>query len=622
MNELSLQEQLRWILTPPIQELLRDPRLALPKVPYGYQQAGIKWLMDRENALLADEMGLGKTMQAIVAARLLWREGRIKRILVVCPKSLIQNWREEIELWWPSAIDNTMVIEERAEWHLSRAPENVTIQIITYDRLARLMDWLETQVVSHDLVIIDEAQRIKNAGTSTARAVKKLNAARRWAITGTPLANHVSDVVSIFGFVRPKLLRRDDAEHVRSAIRPYMLRRRREEVLRDLPELDAQDVRLQLSDRQRQAYERAEKEGVVALNNKGDTITVQHVFALIQKLIQLCNFDADSGESAKLSQLAEDLGQIIDSGRKALVFSQFVSPPFGLKQLESLLPERCESDAPVVCLSMHGQVPDAERQSAKKRFELEPALNVMLLNYKVGGDGLNLQVANYVYLFDRWWNPAVEDQAMSRVYRIGQKHKVFVRRFCCIGTIEDRILEKIAEKRRLFAHVIDSDHPTPEAMGLSQEEVFQLFKDLKVRPARRAADGRPVRMKLSAIDDKDFEEITARIYERQGFRVERRGGAHDQGIDLIAERVDAVGTDRLRVAVQCKHYEEDVGPAPVRELLGVLVRDPSFHRADLVTSADFTTAARTAAAGHRIDFVAGTQFKELAKKLDVAVFEE
>lgn len=128
-------------------------------------------------------------------------------------------------------------------------------------------------------------------------------------------------------------------------------------------------------------------------------------------------------------------------------------------------------------------------------------------------------------------------------------------------------------------------------MGLSEEEFFQLFKDLKVRPRRRGPEGGPVRMVLSSLTDKEFEEVTAQVYERQGFRVDRRGGPNDQGIDLIAERSGAGPTDHLRVAVQCKHHQSDIGPAPVRELLGVLARDPGFHRADLITSADFTTAA-------------------------------
>jgi len=622
LDKWSLQERLRWLLTPPIQELLRDPLLALPHEPHKYQQFGIKWLMEHEHALLADEMGLGKTMQAIIAARLLWKAQRIKRLLVVCPKTLISTWREEIELWWLPAIDNTMVIEDRPEWYLRLATPNVTIQIINYERLARLADRLEEPAFSQDLVIIDEAQRIKNPGTSTARAVKALRAERRWALTGTPLENRVGDVVSIFGFIRPDLLRSDDAEHVRAGIRPYMLRRRREEVLTDLPELDARDVVVELTDRQREAYERAETEGVVELNKNGDTITVQHVFALIQKLMQLCNFEAGSGESAKLARLAEDLEEIVDSRRKALVFSQFVSPPFGLKQLALMLPNHCESETPVVCVSMHGEVRPGERESNVRQFREDPAINVMLLNYRVGGVGLNLQVANYVYLFDRWWNPAVEDQAMGRVHRIGQEHKVFVRRFFTRGTIEERILEKVAEKRRLFEHVIDSDRPTPAMMGLSEEEVFQLFKGLTVRPRRRGQTTGPVRMRMDALTPAEFEEVTAQVYERQGFRVDRRGGPNDQGIDLIAERSGAGPTDRLRVAVQCKHHKSDIGPAPVRELLGVLARDPGFHRADLITNADFTAAARSAAFGHRIELINGVRFKELSQKHEVALLED
>jgi superfamily II DNA or RNA helicase len=615
----SLEERLRWILSPPIDELLKDPTLALPVDPYRYQKVGIKWLMDRKQALLADEMGLGKTMQAIVAARLLFREGRVKHILVVCPKMLMANWVTEIRQWWPSIIDHTKRLEDRVEFYLKLAMDHLIIKVVNYERLARMVLWLERERPTHDLVILDEAQRIKNRESSTARASRALRADRRWALTGTPLENRVEDVVSLFEFVAPGLLTPPTPERVRVGIRPYMLRRRAEEVLADLPEMDDHDSIVELGDRQREAYEEAEQSGVVALNAQGDTVTVQHVFALIRKLVQICNYDVASGESAKLDQLADEIDQIVESGRKALVFSQFVSPPWGLKQVAKELSERCGQGSRVGCVELHGDVPPSERERVIERFRADPRVNVMLLNYRVGGVGLNLQAANYVYLYDRWWNPAVEDQAIKRAHRIGQSSKVFVRRMVTSGTIEERIVQKIREKRRLFSHVIDDNRLAPEDMGLTEEEVFELFRGLTVRPRRRTKC--PARMVMGELQPRDWVELVARLYEAQGFRVERRDGPGDQGIDLMAVQERDSASRGLRVAVQCKHVSGPIGPSAIREFIGVLASEATINRGDFVCSSSYSLGARQAAAGQRIRLLDGDEVWRLAKEHNVALVE-
>jgi superfamily II DNA or RNA helicase len=612
----TLEERLRWILTPPVHELLSDPSLGLPHTPYDYQVRGIGWLRGRDSALLADEMGLGKTMQAIIAARLLWREHEIKWILIVCPKTLIGTWRREIRQWWPNAGENVCEPTSGTRWFLKLATPNITIKIINYEKLARESDWLTKgeRCGSHDLIIIDEAQRIKNPDSKSAKAVKALRGKRRWALTGTPLETKTGDVLSIFDFVHAGLLEGDEADYVRDKIRPFMLRRRVEDVLPDLPDKDDQDVEVGLTSRQRDAYDRAEADGVVALNEKGDTITVQHVFALIQKLIQLCNFDPPSGESAKLERLNEDIEEIIESGRKLLVFSQFVSEPFGLKRVKRELSPLCR------VVEMHGQVPPRRREAAIDAFTNDRDVNTMLLHYRVGGLGLNLQAANYVYLFDRWWNPAVEDQAVKRAHRIGQQNKVIVRRLFCQGTIEDRILQKLAERRRLFTHVIESDDKPPDnAMGLTEEELFSLFKNLKARPKRARAPGSPLRVVLNNMNDKEFEDLVAKIYEAQGFEVQVVGGSHDGGVDIRAVRSNAPGRDRI--VVQCKHIKGNVGRPDVQKLWGVANDDHKITRADLVASSGFTSEARQFARDKRLELVDRSRLVKLAMTLKVAEIE-
>ncbi len=193
------------------------------------------------------------------------------------------------------------------------------------------------------------------------------------------------------------------------------------------------------------------------------------------RLKQICNFDPRTGKSAKLERLHVDLSEAAESGRKALVFSQWVAP------LETLAQALREFGP----LLFHGQVPQKERQPILDRFRRDSSKHVLLLSYGAGGVGLNLQFANYVFLFDRWWNPAVEDQAINRAHRIGQKAPVFITRFVTPGTIEGRIADILEKKRELFNELLGQNGPPP-SMGLTEEDVFGLF-DIRARPRRAAA---------------------------------------------------------------------------------------------------------------------------------------
>jgi SNF2 family DNA or RNA helicase len=207
------------------------------------------------------------------------------------------------------------------------------------------------------------------------------------------------------------------------------------------------------------------------LSALGDTITVQHVFELVMRLKQICNFDPLTGQSAKLEQLLADLAEVAESGRKAIVFSQWVEP---LQMIARALP----AFGP---LQFHGRIPQRERQPILDRFQRDSSRHVLLMSYGTGSVGLNLQFVNYVFLFDRWWNPAIEDQAINRAHRIGQKEPVFVTRFIAQDTIEGRIAQVLERKRQLFNELIEQNGPPP-SLGLSQKEIFGLF-DIKARPA-------------------------------------------------------------------------------------------------------------------------------------------
>jgi SNF2 family DNA or RNA helicase len=473
-DAVTLRERLLYLLQPPLENLFAGRSVELPCQPYPYQMEGIAFLMPRHHALLADEMGLGKTMQAILAIRLLLHAGLIRRVLIVCPKPLVTNWTRELRQWaedLPFEVIGGDSEARRCGWLVSNCP----LKLVNYELLTRDRDLIDDEHCTFDLVVLDEAQRIKNRESKTGQAARGLRRQRSWALTGTPVENRPDDLINLFAFVKPEHVPAGTpVKRLPDLTRDCILRRCKEEVLSDLPSKTIRDAFLELTPAQRTAYALAEREGVVRLNALGDTITVQHVFELILRLKQICNFDPLTGESAKLEQLEADLAEVAESGRKAIVFSQWVEP------LQIL----AQSLAEFGPLQFHGRVSAGQRQTVLQTFRDDPCKHVLLMSYGTGSVGLNLQFANYVFLFDRWWNPAVEDQAINRAHRIGQKEPVFVTRFVAVDTIEGRICEVLEKKRQLLSDLIEQSGPP--SLGLTEEEVFGLF-DLQVRPRRVAA---------------------------------------------------------------------------------------------------------------------------------------
>ncbi|HOK67076.1 MAG TPA: SNF2-related protein [Anaerohalosphaeraceae bacterium] len=612
-EEKGLKERLKWILTPPINNILLDPQLYLPERPYRFQSFGVKWLFDREKALLADEMGLGKTMQAIIAARLLWKQKTINQILIICPKTLISNWKIEINKWWPNIEGNIAIVGRDRQFFLRMGMANVIVKIMNYESLARELAWLKDQKFSHDLVIIDEAQRIKNPKSKISQAVKLLKASRRWALTGTPLENKIDDLVSIFDFLVPGLVNNNMQQStISTKVKPYILRRRVEEVNIDLPEKIEEDVAIDLDPEHFGVYKQMEEEGVVELKEKGESITVTHVFALINRLRQICNFCPTNGFSAKTERLIEDLEEIVENKRKVLVFSQFVSEEYGIKRIAKELEKKNFR-----ALQLHGEYSPRKRDDVKEEFLNDNLVACLLLNYTIGGVGLNLQKANYVYLFDRWWNPAVEDQAIKRAHRIGQTQKVFVRKFYCKNTIEERILRKLSEKRCLFRQVID-ENKIEESMGLSEEEIFSLF-NLKIKPKGQEKKEALISLIFDNLSPQQFENLIANIYEKQGYNIRITAGSHDMGIDILAEKL--TGAARDKVVIQCKHQKANVGRPVVQQFWGIVSSDQSITRGDFVTSSDFTSEAKEFASGKRITLIGREEIIKLARNLNIAILE-
>jgi len=468
---IKLKDRLDYILQPSLESLLAERSLAFPHDPFPFQLEGIAFLYPRHAAILADEMGLGKTMQAITAVRLLLRCGEVRSVLLVCPKALVTNWQREFGLWAPEVP--LLVIEgDQAkrvwQWQLPGVP----VRIANYELLCRDRQLLENGPgedrprVHFDLVVLDESQRIKNRAGTTSQVARSISRKRNWALTGTPVENSAEDLVGIFeflapGFLSPKLKPR----RMGRTVSDYVLRRTKDQVLSDLPPRLFRDAELDLSPQQRESYQLAEEQGVLRLTEMGASATIRHVFELVLRLKQICNFDPPSGASSKLEQLQADLEEIAGSGRKAIVFSQWVGT---LTQLA----RRLRRFGP---LEYHGRIPASRRDAVIRRFREDRQSHVLLMTYGAGGVGLNLQFANYLFLFDRWWNPAIEDQATGRAHRIGTLGPVTVTRFLVRDTIEERIDRILRQKRELFEAIFSGDQ-APRNLGLTQQELFGLFQ--------------------------------------------------------------------------------------------------------------------------------------------------
>jgi SNF2 family DNA or RNA helicase len=461
---VKLEDRLYYVLQPPLETLLSNGSLNFPFHPFPYQLAGIAFLFSHHAAVLADEMGLGKTMQAISTMRMLLCSGEVRRVLLICPKPLVTNWQREFALWAPE-IPLAIIEGDQTRRHWLWRQENAPVKIANYELLTRDRDVVAGGDLHFDLVVLDEAQRIKNRLGATSDVVRSISRSRNWALTGTPIENSPEDLVGIFEFLAPGYLSPGmPPRQMGDAVRDYILRRTKEMVLSDLPPKMFRDAELDLSPEQRETYRAAEEEGVLKLSALGEKITIQHVFELVLRLKQICNFDPATGASAKLERLEADLEEVAASGKKAIVFSQWVQ---SIGKMRASL----ERFAP---LEYHGQIPHRQRDGVLKEFQENPARRVLLMSYGAGSVGLNLQFCEYVFLFDRWWNPAVEDQAINRAHRIGAAGPVTVTRMLSLGTIEERINEVLELKRELFATVF-SHTSAPKSAGLSQAEIFGLF---------------------------------------------------------------------------------------------------------------------------------------------------
>ena len=441
-----------------------------------YQREGLGWLQFlcefSFGGCLADDMGLGKTVQvlALLQTRRLAKRKQHKPSLVVVPKSLIFNWIEEAERFTPTLRVANYTGSERGD-HLEQLGE-CDLLLTTYGTLRR--DIVRLKDIEFDFAILDESQAIKNHNSQAAKACRLLKAEQRLAMTGTPVENHVGELWSLFEFLNPGMLgqtgafeslaktkQNGDEAHVKllaRAIRPFILRRTKKEVLSELPDKTEQTLYCELPPQERQEYDELRDYYRVQLANKVDEIGLNkskiHVLEALLRLRQaachpgLLDKDKQMQPSAKLEALLENLDEIQAEGHKALVFSQFTS-------LLSIARQHLDQrDAKYEYLDGKTR----NRGERVRHFQEDPDCPLFLISLKAGGHGLNLTAADYVFILDPWWNPAVEAQAIDRAHRIGQTRRVFAYRLIARNTVEEKILELQKSKRALADAIITGNN--------------------------------------------------------------------------------------------------------------------------------------------------------------------
>ncbi len=459
-----------------------------------YQVAGYRWLSSLAehflSGILADDMGLGKTLQTIVYLANVKSRNVDAINLVVCPSSLVYNWEDEISNFAPE-ISTVMIMGNPEDRHKAiRECKHYDIVLVSYPILRRDIDLLSK--VHFNSVFLDEAQFIKNPNSQNAKAVKLLDSDHRFALTGTPIENNLSELWSIFDFLMPgylythskfvnmyekPVMRMNDKDALKQLnfhIKPFILRRMKRDVLTELPEKTERKMITDMTDEQKEVYlsylENMKKEINNEISKNGFEKSRMMILASLTRLRQICchpstfidNYDGGSG---KMNLLLQVISNAIGNGHRILIFSQFTSM---LQIISDALNEQ-----QVEFFYLDGSTPIEQRNKDVKTFN-EGERQVYLISLKAGGTGLNLTGADMVIHYDPWWNPAVEEQATDRVYRIGQKNNVNVMKLITKGTIEEKIYKLQEKKKDLADSVIQAGEVFLNK--LTREEVEDLFK--------------------------------------------------------------------------------------------------------------------------------------------------
>ncbi|WFB37642.1 DEAD/DEAH box helicase [Kiritimatiellota bacterium B12222] len=468
-----------------------------------YQLRGYSWLAFLKKwglgACLADDMGLGKTIQALTLIQRDHEEGNRKPYLIICPTSLTGNWQKEAAKFTPDLP--TLVhhgVNRNKGAAFKKDAEKYSIIISSYSLLHRDIEILKT--IDWAGTILDEAQNIKNPKTKQARSARAIKSEYRVALTGTPIENNVGDLWSIMEFLNrgflgtqadfkknfllPIQANRDTQviDKLKKLSGPFILRRLKSDktIIKDLPGKMEMKVYCNLTKEQAALYQNLVDDVETALESTDGIQRKGLVLATLTKLKQICNHPAQYlsekknyvERSGKLARLTEMLEEIIEVDERALIFTQFV-------EMGKIMQQHLQETFGREVIFLHGGVPKKARDQMIERFQEDPnGPHIFVLSLKAGGTGLNLTRANHVFHYDRWWNPAVEDQATDRVYRIGQTKNVQIHKFLCTGTLEERIDEMIDHKKGVADSIVGSDEGWLTELSTDDlRNLFQLQKD-------------------------------------------------------------------------------------------------------------------------------------------------
>lgn len=495
----------KWLQS--LTEKLQSPKIIKDTVPSGkfkgvlrpYQQQGLNWLNTLHSlhlgGCLADDMGLGKTIQILAFLQKIIDKEKGLHLLII-PTSLLSNWTNEIFKFTPKlkflmAHPSDQEFSKRTHITLKDLTANHNLVITTYGLIRRTEIFKKIQ---WDYIILDEAQAIKNSATSQTKAVKSLSSKNRLALTGTPIENHIGDLWSLFDFINPgvlgsklefqnmvKKLQKENKGMgtIKNVISPYILRRLKtdKKIISDLPSKIELKSYCYLSKKQAVQYKKLVHHVQSSLQEVGGIKRKGLILSSLMKFKQICNHsDQYMGMgpfrmtgSGKFERLKEICETIFDKREKVLIFTQFreIIPP-----LENFLFNICGEKGP----TLHGGTSVKKRKKAVEMFQSNDYVPYFILSLKAGGTGLNLTAANHVIHFDRWWNPAVENQATDRAFRIGQKKKVVVHKFITKGTLEEKIDQMIEQKSKLFTEIIGRKSSEVKFTEMDDDQIINLIK--------------------------------------------------------------------------------------------------------------------------------------------------
>lgn len=409
-----------------------------------FQEFGVQWLTGRRTGVLADDMGLGKTVQALRAIENLVVNGAIRSALIVCPKSLLANWEAECEKWVPELTVVRSVPSRKdsdAVWSAILGRSHIIIT--NYEQLRPLPSPFET--VQIDLVVADEAHRLRRSQAKLVKAFRLMDFERLWALTGTPIERHPIDLATLLSLLEPARFSANSStteSELRAQARPYLLRRLKKDVLDELPDVIDTKEKIELTPQQQRAY--------ISARSQPFPKEFGEVLQRLTLLRSICDFEPTSGASAKLDRALEILQKVQDSGEKAVVFSYLLRP------LKLLAQRMSREQPPLNTVSLTGKLTMDERARVIQKFKSDDGVVALLCSSRVGGEGLTLTEANHVIFINEWWNPSTNAQSRDRVVRFGQERIVHVHRFRCKDTVEE-VLDHILERKdETFSSVVDA----------------------------------------------------------------------------------------------------------------------------------------------------------------------